>query len=472
MLKIKFGTDGWRAVMDKEYTFENVERLAQAFADYMKDKKSKASEKNTPRIVIGYDFRDRSENYAASFARVLLGNDMEVTLSDRAVPTPAVSQAIIDYSFDAGIAITASHNPATYNGVKIKDSDGSSADPSITNSVEELIDRNPVKKDPNADLTRIHKDILSVYLEHIKKYVDFDLFQRKPLRVLVDSMHGVGESHLQQLLENTVVNVTTVRGERDIHFGGVAPEPILKNLTLSAQLMKQDMFDIAIVTDGDADRVAALRPGGEFVSPGTILSLILLHLAQDLAKKGTVVTTVSNTSLIYRVAQKLALPVEETPVGFKYICEIMRRENVLIGGEESGGLAFQGHMLERDGILSGLLLIQMMSYRQKTFEEILRSVEEEFGKFHYTRNDLRVAEDVKPKLKTLLNDSSPKTLAGSRVLKKMTKDGWKFVLENDAWLLFRLSGTEPLLRIYAESTDASQVPSLIQWGQSLIQNAK
>jgi phosphomannomutase len=466
MVTIKFGTDGWRAVMDKEFTFENVERVAQAFALWLRETPRGGASK-TPRVAIGYDFRDRSEDFAAAFARVLLGNGIQIALSDRPVPTPAVSRAVLKHGYDAGIGITASHNPGQYNGVKIKDSEGASADPAVTRRVEDLIDTGPVKKDAAADLKPHLRNLLADYLDGVKSYLDLGAFKRKPFRILVDSMHGVGEHHIENILRGSAVEVTTIRGERDIHFGGNAPEPILKNLAMAAELMKQGKFDLCLVTDGDADRIGALRPGGAFVSPGTILTLIMLHLAQDLGKRGTVVTTVSNTSLIYRVARKLGLPVVETPVGFKYICDVMRKENVLIAGEESGGLAFQGYMRERDGVLSGLLLVQMMERRGKTFEEILGGVESEFGRFRYVRRDLRYPDELKPKLLEYLKNLEPDTIGGGRVTGKNLRDGVKFLIEGDAWVLFRLSGTEPLLRVYAESADASQAEALAQWGESL-----
>ena len=471
MVTIKFGTDGWRAVMDKEYTFENVERVAQGFALYLAEKASQNGKKQ-PRIVIGYDFRNHSEDYAEAFARVLLANGVEVVLSDRPVPTPAVSRYVTDHGFEAGIGITASHNPGNYNGVKIKDRDGSSADPVITRRVEELIDKSPVKKDEKADLSKIKKDIATGFFDAMKKYANLSVMNNKPFSILVDSMHGVGEHYVEQILKGTQVKVTTLRGERDVTFGGVAPEPILKNLQAASELMKTGKFDLCTVTDGDADRIGAIRPGGDFISPGTILSALMLHLAEDLKKTGSVVTTVSNTSLIYRVARKLGLKVHETPVGFKYICEIMRKEEVLIAGEESGGLAFHKYMLERDGILSALLMIQMMEYRKQSFEEILRGMEKEFGKFHYVRNDLKYADELKPKLLAKLKGWDEKTISGSTIKIKNPADGFKFTFDDDSWLLFRLSGTEPLLRIYAESTDLAKAKSLVDWGQNLALNLK
>jgi phosphomannomutase len=465
-LKIKFGTDGWRAVMDKEYTFENVEKVAQAFCDFFKSKSKKEGKTSKLRVAIGYDFRKNSEKYAQHFARVLHANGVETILSDRAVTTPAVSRAVIERGLDAGIGITASHNPASYNGVKIKDYQGASAGPDITSGVENLFGQNPVKKDDSFDVAPLLQDISSDYFDKLKAYLDLSSFSGK-YKILVDSMHGVGERHLEVILKNTPLQITTIRGNRDVTFGGNAPEPVLKNLKKAAQMMRSDDFDLAVATDGDADRIAAIRPGGAFVSPGTILSLILLHFVEDLGLKGSVVTTVSNTSLIYSITRRLKLKTHETPVGFKHICEIIKNETVLIAGEESGGLAFHNYMPERDGLLSALLLIQMMCHRKQSFEEILQGVEETYGKFYYVRHDEEFPAELKPKLVAHLKSLELTDLEGKKVREKNMKDGVKFILENDAWVLFRLSGTEPLLRIYAESTDQSLANALVRWGRSL-----
>ncbi len=459
--EIRFGTDGWRALMDGLFTFENVERVAQAFADHLRE-----SGKPAPSIVVGYDWRKDSENFARAFAEVLVGNGARVLLSSAACPTPAVSYTIVREKADAGIAITASHNPPGYNGVKIKSDYGGSADRSVTDAVEKQIGRNPVRKKP-LPASPAPRDFNGDYLQFLKAYLQLDRIKASPYRVLVDSMHGVGDRHIERLLSGGKVRVRTIRGERDIAFGGFNPEPIAKNLPPSIELMRSGEYDIAIVTDGDADRIGALRPGGEFVSPGTILSLILLHMVEDLKKTGSVVTTISNTALIYRIARKLGLQVHETPIGFKYVCEIMRRERVLIGGEESGGIGFQDYLYERDGMLSGLLLVEMMAMRGQTFEEILRSVEKEFGKLYYVRNDVQYPDELKPKLFKLLTEDRPQTLLGHRVRSVNDRDGMKFTLEDDSWLLFRLSGTEPILRIYSEASSQSLAEALVAYGKDL-----
>lgn len=462
MTAIKFGTDGWRALMDREFTFENVERVAQAFADLVRQSPSK----NDPaRIVIGFDYRKDSERFARTVAEVLVGNGLQVTLSSQACPTPAVSFAIIDGAHDAGIILTASHNPPGYNGMKIKTDYGGSADKSITDAVEGLVGARPVRKGAFVDGNPRIEPLTDRYLPYLSRYVDLEKIRQAPYRVLVDSMHGVGARHIERLLAGGRIQVETIRAERDVTFGGVSPEPIARYLGPSIELMKTGRYDLAVVTDGDADRVGALRPGGDFVSPGVLLSLILLHFAQDLGRKGSVVTTVSNTALIYKVARKFGLTVHETPVGFKYVCEIMRRENVLIGGEESGGIGFQNYLYERDGMLSGLLVLEMMAMRGQSFQEILEQVEREFGRLYYLREDIDYPNELKPKLFESLRTDPPRRLAGQPVREAKTSDGYKFILGDDSWLLFRLSGTEPILRVYAEATSPELARALLDEGK-------
>ncbi len=465
--KIKFGTDGWRAIMDTEYTMENLELVTQAFADLMNENHKKAGKAGSIRVVVGYDFRENSEVFAHRSAEILVANGIQVILSSAACPTPAVSYTIVDEKCDAGIAITASHNPARYNGFKIKNAIGSSAEKTITDAVESLLGKNPVKKTAFTPQNPVIRDINTKFIQNLKNYLRLETIKNSSYRILVDSMHGVGADTMEKILAGGKIKVQTIRGNRDITFGGVAPEPIAKYLAPSIELMKTGNYDLGVVTDGDADRVGAIRPGGEFVSPGIILSLILLHFVEDLKMAGGVVTTISNTGLIYRVARKLGVKVFETPVGFKYICEVMRKENILIGGEESGGIAFQNYMFERDGILSSLLLMQMMAMRAQSFEQILKSVEKEFGRFYYVRQDLTYPNELKVKLFEFLSSRAPKSFQGLAVERINAADGIKFVLKDDNWLLFRLSGTEPILRVYAEASSQALADALVNEGKQL-----
>ena len=453
--------------MDKEFTFENVELVAQAFADTLSADFKKNGKNGRPKVAVGYDWRKNSENFAKTIAEILIGNGISVLLSDTACPTPAVSYAIVSEKCDSGIAVTASHNPPGYNGIKIKSGYGGSAEKSMTDAVEAFVGAHPVKKavfkPGNPEIRNLNQN----HLNHTKKYLRLDAIKNSPYRVLVDSMYGVGGRNIESLLSGGRVKVKTIRCERDITFGGSTPEPIPQNLGPSIELMKTGDFDLGVVTDGDADRVGALAPGGTFISPGIILAVLLMHLAEDLKKTGSVVTTISNTALIYKVAGKLGLKVHETPVGFKYICEIMRREKVLIGGEESGGIGFPDYLYERDGVLSGLLLMETMAMRQQSFSEILEGLWKEFGRLFYVRQDLEYPNELKPKLFRHLAAHRPADFAGLRIKSVNDVDGMKFILEEDSWLLFRLSGTEPILRIYSEATSQELAETLVHAGIDL-----
>lgn len=452
--------------MDKEFTSQNVELVAQAFSETLNRDLGVKNKTAHPRVVIGFDNRKDSDRFARSAAEVLAGNGIQVLLSREACPTQAVSFMIVHEHFDAGLVVTASHNPSGYNGLKLKSRFGSSADKTTTDAVESAIGKNPVLKKQVSPNIRINS-FNQKYLDFLQQYLRLDLIRRAPYKILVDSMHGTGARHIETLLSGGEIRVTTIRAQRDIHFGGVSPEPIPQNLGPSIERMKKGEFDLALATDGDADRVGALRPGGEFISPGILLALILLHFVEDLKKSGSVVTTISNTALIFKVARRLGLQVHETPVGFKYICEVMRRERVLIGGEESGGIGFQDYLYERDGLLSGLLVIQMMAMRKKSFDQLLRELEEEFTKLYYVRRDLEYPNELKPKLFKFLSQSPPKKLIDQPVKEIKSQDGMKFILPDDSWLLFRLSGTEPILRIYAEAPSLETAEALVDQGKEL-----
>ncbi len=462
-MAIKFGTDGWRALMEKDFTDANVRIVAQGYADYLL---KEANIGRTPQIAVGYDFRKNSDLFAKSVAEVLTANGIKVILASRPCPTPAVSFTIVDEKLDGGVAITASHNPAAYNGFKLKTNFGGSAEKSITDAVERWMGKTPVKTRSFSPNDPEIRDLNEKYLANLCKYLKLDVIKAAPFKVLVDSMHGVGGMSIQEILSGGKIQVTTIRGERDVTYGGYAPEPIPKNLVPSVDLMKKGGYDICVATDGDADRIGGVRLGGHFISPGTLLSLIMLHMVEDLGRKGSVVTTISNTMLIYKVAKRLGLQIHETPIGFKYVCDIMRKENVLIGGEESGGIAFQGYLYERDGLLSALLLMEMMAMRKQTLEEILRGVEEEFGLLYYVRNDIDYPNELKPLLfEALKKEGSPVDLQGHKLARVNRVDGVKYVLDDDSWLLFRLSGTEPILRIYSEASSQALAESLVKQGR-------
>nr|MBU1328915.1 phosphoglucomutase/phosphomannomutase family protein [Candidatus Omnitrophota bacterium] len=462
---IKFGTDGWRAIISQDFTFENVRIASQAVADHFKAKDVV--------FVVGYDWRFLSEKYAELAAEVLAGNGIKVLLSDKAVPTPLVSFAIKNKKLSGGLMLTASHNPPYYNGLKIKAPYAGTADEGITKSVEALLAKNPVqsvefKKGIESGIIEL-VDLKKDYMKFARAYVDLKHLKNAKVNVLVDCMHGVGDGYIPEILKGTKIKITQIRTGRDPLFGGVNPEPIPKNLELPFRIMKDNKakYDICIVNDGDADRIGAVIPGGRFMGAGQIMALLLLHFVEDRFWKGGVVKTVSNTTLIDLIAKKYNLKLYETPVGFKYICRLMLDEDILIGGEESGGIGVKDYMPERDGMLLGALLVEMIAHRKKGILEIIKDVEKEYGVFRYQRIDMDYLDEKKKKLMELLKTNPPKQVCGKVVKEIKSFDGYKFIMTDNSWLILRLSGTEPILRIYAEASSEKISKAYLDFGKNL-----
>ncbi|MFH1478381.1 MAG: phosphoglucomutase/phosphomannomutase family protein [Candidatus Omnitrophota bacterium] len=466
-MSIKFGTDGWRAIISEEFTFDNVKIVSQAIADYYK--------KDGSALAVGYDRRFLSEKYAELVAGVLAANGIKVFLSDKATPTPFVSLAIKNKKLSGGVAVTASHNPPSYNGIKIKAHYASTADESITKGVEDLLGKNSVKIMPIEEA--IKKGLVEMvdlkpdYMRFIDSYIDKVSLKKADFNILVDCMHGVGDGYIKEILKDTSLKITQFRSNRDPLFGGGSPEPIPMYIKETCEKMKKGGYDLAIVNDGDADRICAVTPKGEFFGAGKIMSLLLLHFIEDKKWTGSVVKTLTNTTLIELITKKYNIKLHETPVGFKYVCKIMLEEDVLMGGEESGGIGVKGYIPERDGILLGILLIEMMAHRKKKLLDIIEDVEKEYGKFCYDRIDMEYSDDKKKKLMKVLKESPPKEMLGKTVKEVKSYDGYKFILEDDSWLVLRLSGTEPILRIYAEASSDELVASYLEFGKKFALNA-
>jgi len=463
-MAIKFGTDGWRAIISEDFTFENIRIVSQAIADHFKGAKG-------GRLVVGYDWRFLSERYAGLVVEVLAGNGIKVLLSDKAVPTPLVSLAIKNNNLAGGVMITASHNPPAYNGIKIKAHYASSADEGVTRSIESFLGKNEIKSLPLGEAVKSGlvemADLRPDYMKFIRSYIDMDILKKARLKVLVDCMYGVGDGYIREALRDTGIEITQMRAGRDPLFGGVNPEPIPKNLDAVFQKMKDQDYDIAIVNDGDADRISAVTPGGRYIGAGQIMAFLLLHFIEDKGWTGEVVKTITNTTLIERIAKKYVLRLHETPVGFKYICRLMLDRDVLIGGEESGGIGVKGYIPERDGMLIGMLLVEMMAQRKKSILEIIDAVEKEYGRFSYERIDMAYPDDKKKKLMKFLKDSPPKEILKKPVKETRSYDGYKFIMGDDSWLIMRLSGTEPILRIYAEAPSKKLAREYLGFGKDI-----
>ena len=467
---IKFGTDGWRAVISEDFTFDNVKIVAQSVADYVKEALPTLKVKDE-KVVVGYDTRFLSDKYAELVACVLAANGIKVILSDRSAPTPSVSFAIKDRGLIGGIMITASHNPARYNGIKYKAFYAGSADPSITKKLEANLGKNEIKFEPLESLKTkgmvTVEDIIPRHLDFVKKYVNLSLLKKARFKILVDSMYGTGKGYIGELLKGGKCKVDIIHNEVNPSFGGINPEPILPNLKELADKVKKGKYDIGIATDGDADRLGIALPNGKLLTGHKVMTLLLLHLLEDKKMKGDVVQTICGTVLINKICKKYGLKMHETPVGFKYICDIMRKEDVIVGGEETGGVAFKHYIPERDGILSGLLILEMMAMRKKKIMDILKAIDKEYGTYEYRRLDAKYADDKKPRLMEFLKNTPPNRVLDKKIVQIKDTDGYKFICEDESWMMLRLSGTEPILRIYAEASNEKKALAILEFAKNI-----
>jgi phosphomannomutase len=471
---IKFGTDGWRAVISEDFTFDNVRKVAQAVADYV-NKDCGSLKVKDRRTVVGYDTRFLSGKYAELVACVFAANGIRTILADRPTPTPSVSFTIKERGLIGGIMITASHNPARYNGVKYKAYYGGSGSPEMTKKFEGYLGANPVLSMELAEAKEkalvSSEDIIPAHMAFIRRYVDMKLIKSSRLKVLADSMYGTGNSYIAGLLKGGKCRVDTIHNEVNPGFCGINPEPIMPNLKELAEKTKKGRYDIGLATDGDADRLGVALPNGRLLTGHKVMTLILLHLYEDRKMTGDVVQTICGTFLIDKICRKYGLKMHETPVGFKYICDLMLKDDVLIGGEETGGVAFKDSIPERDGVLSGLLILEMMAKRKKKALDILKAIDREYGIYEYRRLDVKYPDDKKAKLMEELKARGPKHILGRPVVEVKTTDGFKFICDDRSWLMLRLSGTEPILRIYAEAPGEKKALAILELGKKIAYGA-
>lgn len=473
-MSIRFGTDGWRAVIAETFTFANLRLVAQAVADFINHE---LKPNGPPEVVIGFDTRFLSDRFAMETARVLAANGIITWLSRTDAPTPAISYNILHKRAAAGIVITASHNPPRYNGFKLKAAYGGSALPVDCARVEEYLEaQQRAARGPNLmDYERALDEGLirrfnptNAYYEHLESLVNIDTISDGELRIVADPMYGSGRTAIRAILSRTRCNVTEIRGDLNPGFGGIHPEPIRKYLDMLAAAIQTNHADVGLATDGDADRIGAMDGHGNFVDPHTIMALSLRYLVEKRGWTGDVIKTVSTTMMLNRIAAKHGLTLHETPVGFNHIADHMLNGNVLIGGEESGGISIKGHIPEGDGILMGLLLLEIMADARAPLHEIVADLQAQYGPTCYERTDFVLKSPVpKREMVARLQAAAPTTLAGETVRDVHTFDGIKFVLADDSWLLIRPSGTEPVLRVYAEGHDTEQVRALLEAGRAL-----
>lgn len=451
MYKIKFGTDGWRAIIAKDYTVDNLKRVAEATARWM-------ISKGASKAVIGYDCRFGGKLFTEVTAEVLGHLGIQVIISDSYVSTPMVSLGVVKHKADLGIVITASHNPPSYSGYKLKSKYGGPSIPSEIAEVESIIPDNPLGS-PRSLQSLIDEGLVSyadleqTYLDHVEANFDLPLI-RQNVKLAYDAMYGAGQNAVRRLFDTAYL----LHCDFNPSFMGRAPEPILRNLPELADFLKKDPeYNLGLANDGDADRIGLFDEDGEFVDSHHILLLLLMYMHQYKGLTGKVIVTFSVTDKMKALADHYGLDIETTKIGFKYIAEIMQEQDVLVGGEESGGLAVKGHIPERDGIWIGLVIMEFMAKSGKSLKQLIQDVYDIVGSFKFSRDDLHITEEAKQKIIDHCANGGIKELGGLQVLKYENIDGHKYYLEGDKWVMIRPSGTEPVLRVYAQAPDMDQV---------------
>lgn len=456
---IEFGTDGWRGIISEDYTFNNVRLVAEGIANYINDRGEAAKG-----IVVGYDSRFLSAEYAADCAAVLVSKGIKVWLADSIMPTPALTWQVKDNVAAGGVMITASHNCSKYNGLKFKASYGGSASPEIMAEIEQYI--RPLEKSgrvfPKVAMAPAIEYFKpqAIYLEHVKAMLDKKTLAGKKGKIIFDVMHGAAMGYPRKLAEEYDLDLLEIHSEFNPSFGGVDPEPIEKNLTALRQAMQDNQAYLGLATDGDGDRIGAMDADGRFINPHQIMALLTKYFIEKHGWTGGVAQTLTVSELVKRVAKKYGLKLYETPVGFKYITTLMLSEDILIGGEESGGIGLKNYIPERDGVLLGFLLIEMTAAYDRTLGQLLDEMMGELGSFYYDREDLHLDPDKKERLMQALAGNSYPDLDGMKIISCNQSDGCKLYLA-DGWVMFRASGTEPVVRIYAEANDPDRLREIL-----------
>ncbi len=462
---IRFGTDGWRGLIAGDYTFDNVRRCAQGFASYCLN-----HGKKDEWIVVGYDKRFQSENFALAAAEVLAGNGLHVYLSEGATPTPIISYSVVAKKAGGAVNITASHNPPSDNGFKVRNEFGGAIDPEglkeieqgIPDSVEQVKQMKASEAEQEGLIKRF--DPAPAYIEHLKDLIDLDRIRNAGLKVVVDAMWGNGAGWFPRLIGGGATEIIEIHNTRNPIFPEMKrPEPIPPNIDVGLATTVETGADVLIVTDGDADRLGVGDENGNFVNQLEVYALLALYLIELRGQRGAIVKTLSTTSMLEKIGKLFDIPVFQTGVGFKYVAPKMIETNAMIGGEESGGYAFRGNVPERDGILAGLYILDMMVRMKRKPTELIEYLFDKVGPHYYDRIDKRFTGDREKRRERILN-ANPKTIGGLKVTGLNSLDGYKFELEDGGWLLIRFSGTEPILRVYTETTHKDRVQPILKDG--------
>jgi phosphomannomutase len=468
VFKIKFGTDGWRGVIAEDYTFDNVRRCTQGFANYLL-KQNKAGQW----VVVGHDKRFASENFAFAAAEVLAGNNFKVYLTDGATPTPVIAYAVLDKKAVGAINITASHNPPSDNGFKVRNETGGAIDPEGLNEIESGIPDSieDVKRKAYVDAEKageiVKFDAAAPYIEHLTRdgLIDLEPIKSAGLTVMVDAMWGNGAGWFTRLLSGGKTRVIEIHNTRNPSFPEMKrPEPIQPNIDVGLQATLDNKADVLLITDGDADRCGVGDEKGQFINQLRVYALLAYYLLEIRGERGDIVKTLSTTKMLNKLGEIYNVPVHETGVGFKYVAPKMTETNALMGGEESGGYAFRGNVPERDGILAGLYMLDFMVKTGKKPTELLKDLFAKVGgEYFYGRIDSPFTGEHETRKKLIL-EANPKTLGGLKVTGLVTVDGFQFHLEDGGWMLIRFSGTEPILRVYCETRHADKVDAILKDG--------
>ena len=463
--QIHFGTDGWRGEIASDYTFESVQRAAQGFATYIR-----GQEKAADGIVVGYDKRFHSENFAAAVAEVMAGNGIRAYLTQDATPTPVIAYAVLTQKAAGAVNITASHNPPTDNGFKVRDHNGGAVDPEGLKEIEaaipdsiDKVKRLSIKEAKEKGLVQIF-DAAPKYIEHLKDLIDLQPLKDAGLTVMVDAMWGNGAGWFPKLLAGGKTRVLEIHNYRNPIFPEMQrPEPIRPNVDAGLRATVETRADVLLITDGDADRMGLGNEKGEFIDQLRVFGLLTYYLLEIRGQRGPIVKTLSTTTMLNKLGKLYDVPVYETGVGFKYVAPKMLETDAIIGGEESGGYAFRGNVPERDGILAGLFILDLMVKTGKKPTELIEWLFAKVGAHYYDRIDSLFSGDRKARERIIL-DAKPKTIGGLKVIDLITVDGFKFDLEDGGWLLIRFSGTEPKMRVYTETTHKDKVQAILQDG--------
>ncbi len=461
--KISFGTAGWRGIIADDFTYDNVRIVSRAIADFLNSEST-----SEPEIFVGYDSRFMGEKFARAVSEVMAANGIKVYYSVKDIPTPAISQIIISKKLDGGINITASHNPPEYSGVKFSPAWGGPALPETTEKIEKNCE-NIVKNGQKVNFTAFEQavaeddieevDWISMYKKRLSELVDIDIISKK-CAMVYDPMNGTGRNILKDIIPRA--NVKVINGNRDVLFGGHRPEPAREFIGELIELVKQGPYDIGLATDGDGDRFGIVDEDGTFITPNEVLGLALYHLCENKGYSGVAARSVMTSSFMDAVAEKYGVKMLETPVGFKYIGDISVKQNMVVGGEESGGLTIGGHLPEKDGILACLLMAELRATCEKSLKKILRELYDRVGKFVSVRKNFTITDDKKEEIQQKLARIDPSSIGDYRVNEVVKIDGYKYILdEKNSWLGIRFSGTEPVIRLYAESNSEKNVENIV-----------